>query len=313
VALVTGTTGSELRIAIGELGERLAPLRLCDPTAVDAVQESLSRCGQLTAVAAFEEGGRLEIMDGFKRLMAARRLGWSELRVARHAVDAQQAILQIPALHAGRGLTELEEGWLVRALYREHKLSQPAIAERLGHHKTWVYRRLLLVEALDTEVQARVRLGLIGPRTAVVLTGLPRGNQIPASDVVARRGLTVRQTELLVTQLLDCAGDAARTALMTRWMSGEVTPGTPGPRRPRPARSEADWLASDVAALHRIAARVQARLIATPLLGLGPAAAELVAEGLEALVPVLTSLSRTIVTVTTSRSHTKPGCKESAA
>jgi ParB-like chromosome segregation protein Spo0J len=311
VALVTGTTSSDLQIAIGELGERLAPLRLCDPTAVDAVQESLSRCGQLTAVAAFEEEGRLEIMDGFKRLMAARRLGWRELRVA-SAMQSMRSRLSCRSQPACGAWSHRVGGRLVRALYRE-PLSQPAIAERLGHHKTWVYRRLLLVEALDPEVQARVRLGLIGPRAAVVLTGLPRGNQIPASDVVARRGLTVRQTELLVTQLLDCPGDAARTALLTRWMSGEVTPSTPGPRRTRPARSEADWLASDVAALHRIAARVQARLIATPLLGLGPAAAELVAEGLEALVPVLTSLSRTIVTVTTSRRHTEPGCKESAA
>lgn len=42
----------------------------------------------------------------------------------------------IAALHDPRGLTELEEGWLVGALYREHRLLQPAIAQRMGRHKS---------------------------------------------------------------------------------------------------------------------------------------------------------------------------------
>ncbi|MBK6519966.1 MAG: hypothetical protein IPG04_39000, partial [Polyangiaceae bacterium] len=46
----------------------------------------------------------------------------------------------------------------MRALYREHGLLQPAIAQRLGRHKSWVHRRLMLVEALDPAVQADVRL-----------------------------------------------------------------------------------------------------------------------------------------------------------
>lgn len=311
--VVTDETSLEQDVALADLGEQLSRLRLCEPAAVDAMEKSLARYGQLTAVIAFVPGGAPEIVDGFKRVQAARRLGWRELRVRRCNADAVQAILQIAALHAGRGLTELEEGWIVRSLYRDHGLSQPAIAARLARHKTWVCRRLLLVEALDSELQARVRLGLLSPRAAVALTALPRGNQMAACDVVVRRGLTVRQTELLVGQLRGSASDAARAEVLAGWISGELAPKISGPAPSRPARSAADGLVSDVAALHRIAARVEARLMTAPLLALGSTAAELVAERLESLAPVLAALGRSIGRVTTPQRRAERACEESAA
>jgi hypothetical protein len=78
-------------------------------------------------------------------------------------VSAIDAKLRLRELHDRRGLTELEEGWLVRSLYREDRLAQPEIARRLDRHKSWVLRRLMLVEALDPLVQSDVRLGLIAP------------------------------------------------------------------------------------------------------------------------------------------------------
>src|ERR1019366_2265302 len=117
-------------------------------------------------------------------------------------------------LHAGRGLTALEEAWIVRALHRDHDLSQGAIAARLGCHKSWVCRRLMLVEALDASVQADVRLGLLAPRAAVLVSALPRGNQASASGVAIRRGLTVRQTGLLVQELRAAADASAQQAAL---------------------------------------------------------------------------------------------------
>ncbi|MFC1643393.1 ParB/RepB/Spo0J family partition protein [Myxococcota bacterium] len=78
---MTVQTQPDRQVAITDLGERLARLRLCDPVAVETMRGSLTRYGQLTAMVVFEESDRLEIIDGFKRLQAARQLGWSELRV----------------------------------------------------------------------------------------------------------------------------------------------------------------------------------------------------------------------------------------
>jgi hypothetical protein len=128
-------------------------------------------------------------------------------------VDAK---LRLCELSSGRGLTELEEGWLVRSLYREDRLSQADIARMMSRHKSWVWRRLMLVESLDPELQAEVRLGLIAARTAVAVSRLPRGNQQAASAVVLRRGLTVRQTELLVDEVLTEQDATVRATLLAR-------------------------------------------------------------------------------------------------
>ena len=174
---------------------------------------------------------------------------------------------------------------------------QAAIALRLGRHKSWVHRRLMLVEALDAAVQADVRLGLIAPRAAVVLGQLPRGNQHASAEVVIRRGLTVRQTELLVAELLGCPDDATRAERLTRYAAGPVPPKGPSVRATRVARAESDWLAADIASAQKIAGRLQARLLAAPVSVHGAAAAELIVDGLRGLGPVVSALARSITSV----------------
>lgn len=288
-------------IAVGDLDERLSAFRLREPRAVETMAASLGRFGQLSPLVVFDDGDGIQVIDGFKRLHAARRLQWPKLEVRHCDVDVAEAKVQLAILHRGHGLTELEEGWLIRSLYRDDRLSQPTIAERLGRHKSWIYRRLLLVEALVDEVQANVRMGLIAPRAAVTLAGLPRGNQIAAMSVVIHRGLTVRQTELLVSQVLALDDASAQSGLLTRWSTGAVSLPQPGPRPTQAVRSDADWMAADITTLHRVAARLDARLLGTPLCAFGPAAAELLAANLEGLVPTLTALAHTIVRATTPK------------
>ncbi len=72
-------------------------------------------------------------------------------------------------------------------------------------------------------------------------------------------------------------------------------------------------MAADVALLHRVAARLEARLLGTPLRALGPTAAEVVGESLIALGPVLVALARTVTVVTTKRGRIEPMDGESAA
>jgi HTH domain found in ParB protein len=213
-------------------------------------------------------------------------------------VGSVDAKLRLRELHDRRGLTELEEAWLVRSLYREDHLRQPEIARLMNRHKSWVWRRLMLVEALDPLVQTDVRLGLLAPRAAVAVSQLPRGNQQAASTVVVRRGLTVRQTELLVEDVLGLPDAAAREALLVRRLDGPVATTPPGPRPSRAVRSEADWMSIDIVRVRDIAARLEARLLATPLAGFAPGAAELIRDALEHLVPVLRALDGVIATVT---------------
>jgi ParB-like chromosome segregation protein Spo0J len=293
--------GETRLVQIAPLGERLSVLRLCDATALATVRRSLVQHGQLSALTLFIAGDGLEIIDGFKRVRAARALGWPTLLARIDDVGSIDAKLRLRELHDRRGLTELEEAWLVRSLYREDRVAQPEIARRMGRHKSWVWRRLMLVESLDLEVQADVRLGLIAARAAVAVSRLPRGNQQTASAVVIRRGLTVRQTDLLVEEVLEESDAARREALLARRLAGPA-PGTPpGPRPSRAMRSEADWMASDILRIHALAARLEVRLLGTPLATLAPAATELLRDALARLSPVLRALDGVIGSVTGER------------
>jgi ParB-like chromosome segregation protein Spo0J len=295
------STQSERMVRVDALGERLGALRLCEAEALSAMRQSLTQHGQLQAAVVFTVDGGLEVVDGFKRLRAARALGWSELYAHVLAVDVVGAKVAIDALHHHGELTELEEAWLVRSLYRDDQLDQPSIGRLLGRHKSWVCRRLMLAEGLDDTVLADVRLGLLAPRTATCLARLPRGNQRAAATVVTRIGLTCHQTAALVTDLLSCDSDAARARLLDDRLAH------PAPRAaPRPARRErtpAEWMLADIGTLTRVAARLQVRLLAQPLSTLGPRVAELATHALATLASVLTALDQTITTVTGKDPH----------
>jgi ParB-like chromosome segregation protein Spo0J len=270
------------------------------------MRRSLEHNGQLTSVVAFKQAGRLEIIDGFKRLRAARTLDWNTLRVERVAgLTAVEAKITIGTLHAQRGLTEIEEGWLVRSLCRDDGLRQDQVAQRLGRHKSWVCRRLMLVESLDQAVQADVRLGLLAARTAVVIAQLPRGNQVRAAELVVRHGLTLRQAETLVADLLECSDDASRAALLERRFEPSPPADAHVAQTPRRARSEAEAILSDTLSLRRTGARLQARLLSRPLNALGPGAAELLIDALVSLAPVLSKLEETIGRVAASAGRSR--------
>jgi ParB/RepB/Spo0J family partition protein len=238
---VTAAAHPERVVALADLGERLSALRLADAAALGAMRASLKQHGQLSPVRAFERDGAVEIFDGFKRLRAARLLGLRDLRAVISELDLIAATVQMRELHAGRGLTALEEAWIVRSLYRDHHVSQGAIAAHLRCYKSWVCRRLVLVEALEATVQADVRLGLLAPRAAVLVAALPRGNQSAAAGVVIRRELTVGQTAMLVRELADAAEPDARAAVLARWGDGRRSVRPPAaacaPRTASPRRS----------------------------------------------------------------------------
>jgi hypothetical protein len=97
----------------------------------------------------------------------------------------------------------LEEAWIVQALVREDGLSQVEAAELLGRHKSWVCRRLALLERLCDAAQAELRLGVLSPGLARQLTRLPVGNQAAVLAAARRAPLTVVEVQGLIDLLRD--------------------------------------------------------------------------------------------------------------
>lgn len=277
-----------VEVAPAELGEAVATMRLCSPTAEQEMQLSLSKLGQLTPVLAWRTATGLELFDGIKRARAARALSWPSVRTEVHDLDAAGAKVRLLRCNAGTGLTDLEEAWLVRSLYREDELSQPQIALLLGRHKSWVCRRLALAEALTDGVTANVRLGLVSATTAVELARLQRCNQDEVAGVVARHGLTSRQAARLVDQLL-----AAPDAAVYAQVLGAAALTRPAEKKGARRRTPAEQLVADALAMKGLSARLHARLLERSLSSLGEAAG-LVARELGQLREALCSLGETL-------------------
>ena len=287
---MTGDLTASIEVAPSELGESLSAVRLCAPEAQQQMRLSLSRLGQVTPVQAYRMGSDLEIFDGIKRARAARELSWPTMRVEVHALDAPGAKVRLLRCNESCGLSELEEAWLVRSLYREDRVSQPQIARLLTRHKSWVCRRLALAEDLSDELTASVRLGLVSATAVRDLARLPRGNQDAVSQVVVRRGMTSRQTAHLVDVLL-----SAPQEQWSKLLEQDSMPTlSPTPRSGVPQRTPGEQLVTDAWTMKRLAVRLQTRLLERSLESLGEPACKSVGRELALLRSTLRALTTTL-------------------
>ena len=195
-ALVEGEIGAW---PVAELGLRYRRYRLADEAGERDMVQSLRRHGQITPLVVCRREETLEVLDGFKRVSAAVELGLTSLRCQVLAADERQAKVALLTLHgAGKRLVELEEAWLVQALVRDDGLSQVEVAELLGRHKSWVCRRLALLEKLVEEVRQDLRLGLLSARTARTLVSLPAGKQSQMLRLIRTEGLSSEEVRGVV-------------------------------------------------------------------------------------------------------------------
>src|SRR5713226_10650975 len=164
-----------LQLKPKEIGEHYGRYRLHVPEAERAMARSLERYGQLSPVVVCRRQERYELIDGFKRL------------------------------GAGGRTRELEEAWIIQALVREDGLSQVEVAELLGRHKSWVCRRLALIERLGPKARDELRVGLLSPTAARQMVRLPEGNQAEVLEAIRREALSSAELGGVVDLWLGCA------------------------------------------------------------------------------------------------------------
>ena len=197
--------GDEVRpLLLNLFDERLQRYRLVQASFERSLARSLERYGQISPVVVCLQEDQYVLVDGFKRLRAARTLkGMEQLQARRLDVDEQGAKAAVYNLNrAGQRPVELEEAWIVHALVREDGLSQVEAAQLLGRHKSWVNRRLAMLERLCETAKEELRLGLLTPALARQLTRLPMGNQVAALETVREASLTSTELAGVVNLLL---------------------------------------------------------------------------------------------------------------
>jgi len=195
-------------LALEDIGEHYGRYRLHVPEAERTMARSLARYGQIAPVVVCQRETRYELIDGFKRLGAARTIdGMDRLSARLIDADDRAAKAAIYGLNRAGGRTrELEEAWIVHALVRDDGLTQVEVAELLGRHKSWVCRRLALIERLAPEAKDELRVGLLCPTAARQLVRLPEGNQAEVLEVIRREALSSVELTAMVDLLLECPG-----------------------------------------------------------------------------------------------------------
>jgi ParB/RepB/Spo0J family partition protein len=200
---------------LSSLGTSLERVRCRRPVLIGRMVSSLAAHGQLTPVVAVQRD-QVEIVDGFKRLAAARRMGWPSLQVRVIALDEAAVWATMLALNRGpQSMTELDEALILRELARTG-LKQTEIAALVQRHKSWVSRRVGLVERLHPELVEQMKLGMLAPGVARCLLSLPAGNQLQISAAAQSAGLGSRDSELLVSLWLKASDPGARSYLLAQ-------------------------------------------------------------------------------------------------
>jgi len=167
---------------------RFAEARLLEPRAIESLARSIEQSGQLIACIAVPdaENNRLILVDGYRRVLALRRLGRDTAWVESWTCDLAQALLMVLAQAGRRPFAALEEALLLQELVHGQGLSEREVARRSGRDVSWVSRRLELVCGVSDSVLAAVRQGVVSTWAATrVLAPLARANTAQATELLA--------------------------------------------------------------------------------------------------------------------------------
>jgi ParB-like chromosome segregation protein Spo0J len=186
-----------------DIKENYASLRIANPKAESMLEKSLEKYGQVSPVVCQRTEKALELIDGFKRYRALQRLKRDTIQVTLLETTVRVCKAGIIQLNrTSRSISDLEEALVIQSLHREEMMPQIEIALLLGRDKSWVSRRLSLIERVADEVRSHIEIGLIPVSIGRELARLPRGNQSVVLDFVEKQHLGKREVEKLVRLLL---------------------------------------------------------------------------------------------------------------
>jgi ParB family chromosome partitioning protein len=159
------------------------------------------------------EPTRYEIIAGERRWRAAQMAGLHEIPAVIRRVPDEAAIAMSLIENIQReNLNPLEEARALDRLIREFEMTHQSAAEAVGRSRAAVSNLLRLLELAD-DVKTLVEERRIEMGHARALLGLAAGRQqTEVATLVAKKGLSVRDTEALVRRLASASAGAPRAA-----------------------------------------------------------------------------------------------------
>jgi ParB family chromosome partitioning protein len=186
-------------VSLPEFNLSLSGMRIMNMTRILQVEKSMRLHGQLQPVVARVFEGGYQLIDGFKRLYAAEDLMMESLQCRLLNIDLSQAkVLLLSYNRPHQSMEAWEEAMVLQNLRKINSLDQCSLAQHTGYSRSWVSRRLALIDKMDEDVSSDIMMGVITSSHARAFTKLPRGNQEEVARVIVSHRLTSRQSDTLV-------------------------------------------------------------------------------------------------------------------
>ena len=180
----------------------LQPRKDFPPEALQELAASIKEQGIVQPLIVRDRQTHYELIAGERRWRAAQLLNLAEVPViVREADDVSVLELALIENLQRENLNPMEEALGYSQLIDQFQLRQEDVATKVGKSRVAVANALRLLK-LAPEVQAHVRDGRLSVGHAKVILGLALSEQQKlATERVLKDGLTVRQTEELVSRL----------------------------------------------------------------------------------------------------------------
>jgi ParB family chromosome partitioning protein len=177
------------------------PRRYFDEERIAELAESIQHQGILQPLVVRKLDDGYELIIGERRFRAAQRAGLDRVPVIiKDVSDAESLEMALVENIQREELTPIEEALAYRQLMEEFHLTQEEVANRVGKSRP-VVTNLLRVLNLPEEIKDEVDRGHISVGHARALLGLDTPEQqLDLARKVMRQGLSVRETETLVSQ-----------------------------------------------------------------------------------------------------------------
>ena len=204
------------------------PRKRMDEDALEQLAASVREHGVLQPVLVTEHLDGYQLVAGERRLRAAQLAGLERIpAVVRQLANREQLELALVENLLREDLNPLEEATAFRQLVDEFAFTQEQLASRLGRARSTVANTLRLLEMRE-HVREAVADGRLTEGHARAMAGLSESDEARLLELVASRGLSVRQMEELARRLRDAAASTGALAA------------APGAGAPAPSAAAAD-------------------------------------------------------------------------
>jgi ParB family chromosome partitioning protein len=191
---------------------KFQPRTRMDEDSLGLLADSIKSQGMMQPVLVRPTGtGQYEIIAGERRWRAAQMAGLSEIPALVRDVPDDSALLFALVENIQReDLNPLEEARGIERLITEFQMTHESAAHAVGRSRSAVSNLLRLL-ALAAPVQELMMQGKLDMGHARALLAVAGVKQIELANLIAHRGLSVRETERLVRRLQNAKAPAEMT------------------------------------------------------------------------------------------------------